>query len=141
MPAINVAKTDTFEIQRQKINNIGTQIFNISAGGSDLATGELKLGDGTKTAPSLAFTSEGTLGLYKPASQEIGFVAAGKDIINYRPDGIYSFQDLYIRKRILLNSGLTIQDEGQNYDPGVYTGLDLTGGSGSNGLIDIVVEP
>jgi hypothetical protein len=140
MPAINVAKTDTFEIQRQKINNIGTQIFNISAGGSDLATGELKLGDGTKTAPSLAFTSEGTLGLYKPASQEIGFVAAGKDIINYRPDGIYSFQDFYVRKRILLNSGLDIQNEGQNYDPGVYTSVDLTGGSGSNGLIDLVVE-
>ena len=120
MPAINVAKTDTFEIQRQKINDIGTQIFNISAG-SDSATGELKLGDGTKIAPSLAFTSEATLGLYKPNAQEIGFVAAGKDIVNYRSDGVYSFQDLYIRKRTLLNSGLTIQDEGRNYDAGTYS--------------------
>ena len=65
MPAINVAKTDTFELQRQKINQIGDQIFAISEGGSDLSTGNLKLGDGTKTAPSLAFTNDTDLGLYK----------------------------------------------------------------------------
>ena len=57
MPAIQVAKTDTFERQRQKINDIGTQIFNISAGGSDLSTGLLKIGDGTRLAPSLASVS------------------------------------------------------------------------------------
>ena len=83
MPAINVAKTDTFEIQGKR-STISVRRFLTSAGGSDLATGELKLGDGTKIAPSLAFTSEATLGLYKPNAQEIGFVAAGKDIVNYR---------------------------------------------------------
>jgi len=140
MPAINVARTDTFEIQRTKINEIGNQIFNISAGGSDLATGELKLGDGTKIAPSLAFTSEATLGLYKPNAQEIGFVSSGKDIVNYRSDGVYSFQDLYIRKRTLVSAGLIIQEEGQNYDAGVYQNIDLVGGSGSNGVVDLAVE-
>ena len=48
MPAINVARTDTFEQQRVKINQIGDQIFNVTAGGSDLSTGLLKLGDGTR---------------------------------------------------------------------------------------------
>ena len=46
MPAINVAKTDTFESQRVKINQIASAIFNVTAGGSDLSTGILKLGDG-----------------------------------------------------------------------------------------------
>ena len=45
MPAIQVARTDTFENQRQKINQIGDQIFSISQGGSDLSTGNLKIGD------------------------------------------------------------------------------------------------
>jgi hypothetical protein len=43
MPAIQVARTDTFEQQRQKINQIGSSLFNITAGGSDLSTGNLKL--------------------------------------------------------------------------------------------------
>jgi len=140
MPAINVAKTDTFEIQRNKINDIGVQIFNVTAGGSDLATGELKLGDGTKPLPSLAFTSDPSLGFYKAAQQEIGFVSAGKDIVNYRPDGIFSFQDLYIRKRTLLTDGLNIQAPGQNYDSASYTDISTTGGSGSNGSINLDVE-
>lgn len=127
MPAINVAKTDTFEIQRNKINDIGVQIFNVTAGGSDLATGELKLGDGTKPLPSLSFTSDPSLGFYKAAQQEIGFVSSGKDIVNYRPDGIFSFQDLYIRKRTLLTAGLDIQAPGQNYDSASYTDISTTG--------------
>ena len=51
MPAVNVARTDTFEQQRVKINEIGAAIFNVTAGGSDLSTGILKLGDGTRFIP------------------------------------------------------------------------------------------
>lgn len=71
MPAINVSRTDTFEQQRLKINQIGEQIFNVTAGGSDLSTGNLKLGDGIVTAPSLAFVSDATLGLYKPQNSSL----------------------------------------------------------------------
>ena len=78
MPAINVAKSDTFEIQRQKINQIGTNLFSISQGGSDLSTGLLKLGDGSRTVPSLAFTSDATLGIFKVAQNELGFVSNAK---------------------------------------------------------------
>ena len=66
MPAINVARTDTFEQQRVKINEISEQIFNITAGGSDLATGKLKIGDGSKNSPSLAFENDPSLGVYRP---------------------------------------------------------------------------
>jgi hypothetical protein len=58
MPAINVARTDTFEKQRLKINEIGSQIFSISEGGSDLSTGILKLGNGTRSNPALAFVKK-----------------------------------------------------------------------------------
>ena len=93
MPAINVARTDTFELQRQKINDIATQIFDISAGGSDLATGNLKIGDGTKGIPSLAFTTDPSLGLYKPDAKAIGFVSGNKRIINVQEDSFVSFKD------------------------------------------------
>jgi len=88
MPAINVARTDTFEQQRVKINNIGSQVFNITQGGSDLATGNLKLGDGTKTIPSLGFTSDISLGLYKPSNATIGFVASSKILADIGISGI-----------------------------------------------------
>ena len=82
MPAINVSKTDTFESQRVKINQIATDLFNVSSGGSDLSTGILKLGDGTKPAPSLAFTSEPSLGFYKGASRTISYVSGSKNILD-----------------------------------------------------------
>ena len=61
MPAINVSRTDTFEKQREKINQISDQIFTISQGGSDLSTGILRLGDGAVGNPSLGFTNENNL--------------------------------------------------------------------------------
>ena len=83
MPAINVAKTDTFELQRQKINTIGQQIFSVTEGGSDLTTGNLKLGDGTLAAPSLSFASDNTLGVYKPSTSLFGLAVSNKRIINF----------------------------------------------------------
>ena len=140
MPAINVARTDTFEIQRQKINQIGDQIFNISAGGSDLATGNLKLGDGTKTVPSLAFTSDGTLGLYKPGAKAIGFVSGSKRIVDLRETSVVSFKDLLVQKKSLSTETLSITNPGQNYDPGTYAAISLLGGTGLNATADITVD-
>ena len=71
MPAIQVAKSDTFETQRQKINQIGADIFQVTAGGTDLSTGNLKLGDGTRQSPSLAFTTDEKLGIYKAGTSKL----------------------------------------------------------------------
>ena len=139
MPAINVARTDTFEQQRVKINEIGQQIFTITEGGSDLSTGNLKLGDGTVSSPSLAFVSDTSLGLYKSQNSSLGFVSSSKKLVDLNLDSFVSFQDLIVRQRKLVQNGLSAISLGQNYDPGSYTDISVIGGTGQNATLDIEV--
>ena len=135
----NVAKTDTLEAQRQKINLIASDIFNIAAGGSDLSTGNLKLGDGTREEPSLAFISDSTLGIFKAANKTFGFVSDGKKLVDYSPVAFYSFRDLVIQQKILTNSGISILNRGFNYDAGSYSNIPLIGGTGDGATANIAV--
>ncbi len=139
MPAINVAKTDTFERQRQKINQIGDQIFNISQGGSDLSTGNLKLGDGTRVTPSLGFVNDTKLGIYRPGLGTLGFVSGEKNILDLTLDGGKWYNDYKLVKKELTSSQITITNAGQNYDAGSYSDIPFTGGSGQLGTGDITV--
>ena len=139
MPAINVAKTDTFEIQRQKINDIGSQLFGISAGGSDLSTGNLKLGDGTKTTPSLAFNSDSTLGMFKPDLKAIGLASGEKRIIDFRETSVVSFKDVTVQNKVLTTPGLAVTAVGSNYDTGTYVGVAVIGGTGLGATLSIDV--
>ena len=141
MPAINVARTDTFEIQRQKINQIGDQIFSISQGGSDLATGNLKIGDGTRTTPSLAFSSDSELGIYKYGVGSLGFVSNSKDVFSYSDTEVSLYQSSNFTRRTIGTdaNSVFILDPGSNYDPGSYTDIVLLGGSGSGALVDLEV--
>ena len=126
MPAVNVARTDTFEQQRVKINEIGTGLFSVTSGGSNLATGNLRLGDGTVDAPALNFTSDNTLGMFKPENQTLGFVSTGKKIADIGLTANYSYQDFNIQQRKLNASFITLVSGGQNYDGGSYTCLLYT---------------
>lgn len=139
MPAINVARTDTFEVQRQKINAIGANLFSISAGGSDLSTGILKLGDGTQAAPSLAFTSDATLGIFKPEANTIGFVSNSKKIFDFDLLGVNFYSDVTLEKKSVFDGGSIIGNSGSNYDVGTYTNISLSGGSGSGAVASIDV--
>ena len=139
MPAINVAKTDTFERQRQKINQIGDQIFNIAQGGSDLSTGNLKLGDGTRVAPSLGFVNEPKLGVYRTSLGVLGFVAGEKNVLDLSLEGGKWYNDYKLVKKELITSQTTITAGGQNYDAGSYSDVTFTGGSGQFGTGDITV--
>lgn len=139
MPAIQVARTDTFELQRQKINQIGDQIFSISQGGSDLSTGNLKLGDGTRSAPSLGFVNDVKLGMYRPSLGVLGFVAAEKNILDLSIEGGKWYNNYKLVKKVLTSSQITIAAPGQNYDAGSYSDITLTGGSGQFATGDITV--
>ena len=130
MPAINVAKTDTFESQRQKINQIGNTLFQISEGGSDLSTGNLKLGDGTRIAPSLAFVSDPTLGLYKASNNVIGYAASSKILADFGIESLFAYKDFILQKRTITDGGTAINASGSNYDAGTYAGISLSGGTG-----------
>lgn len=139
MPAVNVAKTDTFETQRQKINQIGTQIFSISGGGSDLSTGLLLLGDGSKTNPSLAYETDTSLGMFKPQAKSIGFVSGTKRILDIRETAFVTFKDILVQNKSLQTSGTSISNPGTGYDVGTFSNVPFDGGTGFFGTADIVV--
>ena len=137
MPAIQVARTDTFEIQRNKINDISNQLFSITAGGSDLATGNLKIGDGTKLLPSLAFENEPGLGIFRANNGVIGYVSDDKKLFNIGQSTIVSFRDLALQRDIV--ASLVLENAGTNYDAGFYSNVPLNGGTGEGLTTDINV--
>ena len=138
MPAINVAKTDTFEVQRQRINQIGTVLFGITQGGSDLSTGILRLGTGSKASPSLAFIENDRLGFYKSADF-VSFVSDGKDVLSIGSSGTYSFKDLYAQRRFIETADVSIASSGSGYDVGSYSNISLIGGSGIGSTANLTV--
>ena len=140
MPAINVARTDTFEQQRIKINQIGNQIFNVTAGGSDLSTGNLKLGDGTIPQPSLAFVSDSSLGIYKASSGTIGFVSSSKKLSDISSQSVKYYRDFLIEKNSLDTLFISIIDSGSNYDTGGYQDIPAIGGTGDGATLSITVD-
>ena len=141
MPAVAVQKTDTFESQRVKINQIGQQIFSVTEGGSDLSTGNLKLGDGTINAPSLAFDNDNLLGLYRPSSGILGFVSSGKRVQNLSNLKVEVLQDFQLTQNRLQTAGISILNPGSGYEAGDYSGIAVTGGSGRSATVNIGVVP
>jgi len=139
MPAIQVARTDTFEQQRQKINQLGSTLFNITAGGSDLSTGNLKLGDGSLAIPSLAFVTDSSLGLYKSTTGTLGFVSNGKRILDISSLSTNFYKNVDVFKTSVVNTNTIITNPGQNYSNGTFTNIPLTGGTGSDATASITV--
>lgn len=140
MAAIQVYKTDTFEIQRQKINQIGEVISNFSGGGNDFAAGNLKLGDGNIASPSLSFTSDTTLGLYKPFPKTLGFVSDQKKVFEISDSKISSFTNFIVQTDSLNNAQIRIDNRGREYDVFSYTNVPLEGGTGSGATANFVIE-
>ena len=140
MPAINVARTDTFESQRVKINTLSSQLFSVTSGGSNLSTGLLRLGDGTVAAPSLAFTNDTQLGIYRPSAGVIGFAHASKKISDLSATSTKYYRDFVIEKNSLDSQYVSILTAGENYDGGTYASVPALGGTGDGALLGIEVD-
>ena len=140
MPAINVARTDTFEQQRLKINQISDQIFTVTAGGSDLSTGNLKLGDGLVSAPSLAFVNDAQLGIYRNGTGVLGFASNSKKLSDLAASSVKYYRDFVIEKNSLDTLGIAINNAGSNYDGGTYSEIPAIGGTGDGATFGIEVD-
>ena len=141
MPAVlrNVAKTDTLESQRQKINLLAQDVYGISSGGSDLATGNLRLGDGTLASPSLAFTSDSSLGIFKPENKTIEIACESKSLFQFSSDTHYSYRNFVLQRKQLETTGIVITSGGSFYDEGTYSDILLLGGTGDGATANFTV--
>ena len=133
----SVAKTDTLERQRQIINTIANDLFELTGGSGSSTFSNLKLADGTKEAPSLAFASESRTGIYK-ADNKLTFVNTAKKIFDIDNTSINSLRDINLFKSQI--TGTTVNARGVDYYPGTYQEVPLTGGSGDGAVATIVVS-
>jgi ribosomal protein S8E len=136
----SVAKTDTFEIQRQKINLIAQDVYDVQ---TTVGEGGFSLSNGSVTSPSLFFTNQPSVGIYKGIGKSLNLASNGKGIVSFEEDFITAFQDI----RSLISSiptgtsGVTISNSGSNYNSGTYTNVPLTGGSGNSAYSTVTVSP
>lgn len=137
----SVAKSDTFEKQRQTINQIAADLFAIGGGGSDLSTGLLRLGDGSRTDPSLSFVNDTSVGIFRPEIKTLAFVSDGKKLHQIQNESSLYYRNVILQKNVLDTGGLEITDGGQNYDPGNFSDISVIGGTGQAATLDITVSP
>lgn len=136
----NVAKSDTFEKQRQTINQLAADLFAIGGGGSDLSTGLLRLGDGSRTEPSLSFVNDTSVGIFRPGTKTLAFVSDGKKLHQIQNESSLYYRNVILQKNVLDTGGTEITTPGQNYDPGNYENIAIVGGTGQAGTFNITVS-
>ena len=89
--------------------------------------------------PSLSFSSDASLGIFKPSLKAMGLASGTKRIIDFRETEVVSFKDIIVQNKTLSSAGISITNVGLNYDVGSYTGVALIGGTGLGGTADINV--
>tara|TARA_B100000902_G_scaffold126880_2_gene126333 strand:- start:18635 stop:23302 length:4668 start_codon:yes stop_codon:yes gene_type:complete len=131
-----VAKTDTFERQRQVINTIGQDIFDLS-----VATGEgaFSLSDGTVDQPSLFFTNAADVGIYRTGVGKQLFIGAeGNSIASFEKDSLTLLQKIQNLSTPI--NTVTIGSGGSGYNVGAYPKARITGGNGAGAQASVIVS-
>jgi hypothetical protein len=141
MAAINVAKTDTFEVQRQKINTLAEDFYGFTFG---QLSSIISLEDGSANSPGLFFSNDTDSGIYR--DQYLKISSNGSTIASFEDTRLKFSKKIESESNRITSA--SVASSGNYYFPSPYSGasqtaynLPLLGGTGADAFLSVIVQP